>query len=102
MANIYTINPKSLYDPAQLKYQFSNREYLYQNYTTYVLRDMLANNEVVEELEFVQEKLKDDLEEYIAKTTSKIDSEVMEIRQQQREGVAQVQQETTTAENKIL
>lgn len=63
---------------------------------------MLANNEVVEELEFVQEKLKDDLEEYIAKTTYKIDSEVMEVRQQQREGVAQVQQETTTAESKIL
>lgn len=48
MPNIYVINEKTLYEGEELKYQFANREYLYQKYTTYIFEKIRQTNESIE------------------------------------------------------
>lgn len=63
MPNIYVINEKTLYEGEELKYQFANREYLYQKYTTYIYEKIRQTNESIEQLQFILEKTKDDIEQ---------------------------------------
>lgn len=81
MPNIYIINPKTLHTPAatssvaephKLKYQFANREYLYSKYTPYIFEDIRQTNENIEELRFIFEKTKDDIEEIVSKGNDRL------------------------------
>ena len=66
MPNMYAINPKTLYTDT-FKYQFVNKEWFYPKFTSYIQEYSRLANETIDELEFIKDKRKDDLDEFKGK-----------------------------------